>query len=481
MALVTVSGRTVRRRQPPRAVGAGRPLSWDVLWAASAAPVNQASGQVVAPVAPVQPGIAGQWVDYQSTSAAQTFAIPSATTYTLVLVLAHPQSSTGSSGRIFANASTGVRVEAYTTGGGVYFMSTHTGVAGGIQFVTGVGGFDTRPWTYVLTYDGTTQRGWLRDPDGSITQASPATIGMATATQADIGFAGGASCGIYACGWRRGAVSQEQARDLVSNPWQMFAKRPRRVFVSVAGGGGSYSLTCAAGSYTGTGQAVGLLVSRSLAAAQGSYTLSGQNVALLRLYTLTAAQGAYSLSGPALALVVSRMLAAGQGNYTLTGQAVGLLASWVLAAGQGAYALTGQAAGLTYTPLGSYSLLADAGSYTITGQSVGLLASRLLAAAAGSYSLSGQDVGLTYTPAGASYTLTADVGGYALTGHDIAFARTYVLTAASGSYTLTGRAVTFSYSGAPTATVQDMLRTARGVARLAARGAARNTIRGYRP
>ena len=262
-------------------------------------------------------------------------------------------------------------------------------------------------------------------------------------------------------------------------PWQLLKRQSRRIFVAASTG--SYTLTAAQGSYSLTGQDVALLASRSLAAAQGSYTLTGQDAALLRLFTLTAAQGSYSLSGQAVALAASRLIAAGQGSYTLTGQAVGLLASWVLAAGQGAYALTGQAAGLTYTPLGSYSLLADAGSYTITGQSVGLLASRLLAAAAGSYSLSGQDVGLTYTPAGASYTLTADVGGYALTGHDIAFARTYVLTAASGSYTLTGRAVTFSYSGAPTATVQDMLRTARGVARLAARGAARNILRGYRP
>lgn len=279
--------------------------------------------------------------------------------------------------------------------------------------------------------------------------------------------------------WKR-ALKAAEIRSVSLNPWQLLERSPRRLWV-VPASSGAYSLTADAGSYSLTGQDVALLASRSLAAAQGSYTLTGQDAALLRLFTLTAAQGSYSLSGQAVALAASRLIAAGQGSYTLTGQAVGLLASWVLAAGQGAYALTGQAAGLTYTPLGSYSLLADAGSYTLTGQAVGLLASRVLAAAAGSYSLSGQDVGLTYTPAGASYTLTADAGGYALTGQDIAFARTYVLTAASGSYTLTGRAVTFSYSGAPTATVQDMLRTARGVARLAARGAARNTIRGYRP
>lgn len=259
-----------------------------------------------------------------------------------------------------------------------------------------------------------------------------------------------------------------------------FSKRPKRVFVS-AGGAGSYSLTADSGSYALTGQSVGLLASRTLAAGQGSYALTGQDVALLRLYTLTAAQGSYSLSGQAVALTVSRLLAAGQGSYALTGQAVGLLASRVLAAGQGSYALTGQAVGLVYTPLGSYSLIADAGSYSLTGQAVGLLASRVLAAEAGSYGLSGQDVGLVYTPAGAIYTLTAEAGSYAITGQDISFARTYVLTAAAGSYTLTGRDVTLSYSGAPPVSVPDMVRTARGVARLAIHGTTRNVIRGYRP
>jgi hypothetical protein len=266
-----------------------------------------------------------------------------------------------------------------------------------------------------------------------------------------------------------GVPSSGEIREFFRNPHGAIYA-PRRGFVFVAsGGGGSYSLTCAAGSYTGTGQAVGLLVSRSLAAGQGSYTLSGQDVALLRLYTLTAAQGAYSLSGQALALVVSRMLAAGQGSYTLTGQAVGLLGSRVLGIGQGSYALTGQAVSLVYTPAGSYSLLASSGAYTLTGQavglllqrlfaigqgsyslggqSVGLLASRVLAVGQGSYALTGQAVGLTYTPAGATYTLTCSAGSYSLAGQALGFGRGYVLAAAAGTYTFTGRAVVLSYSG----------------------------------
>ena len=218
-------------RQPPRAVGAAP--GWDLLWSASAAPINQAAGQTVAPVAPNQPGVAGLWADYQSTSAAQTFAIPPANTYTLFVVLAHPLASTGSAGRIVSNGSAGVRLEAYTTGGGVYLNSVHTGVAAGVAFVTGVGGFDTQPWTYVFTYDGTTQRGWLRDSSGIISEASPATIGISTASQLDFGYVA-TSCGIYAAGWRRGAVSPSKARELVANPWAQFKRRPKRIFMNAA-------------------------------------------------------------------------------------------------------------------------------------------------------------------------------------------------------------------------------------------------------
>lgn len=219
-------------RQPPRAVGAAP--GWDVLWSASAAPVNQANGQTVAPVAPIQPGVAGLWSDYQSTSAAQSFGVPSASTYTLFVVLSQPVANTGATGRIVSNGSAGVRVEAYTTGGGVYLAATHTGVATGVQFVTGVGAFDTQPFIYVITYDGTTQRAWLRDSSGLISEASPATIGISAASQFDIGYAFGQSCGIYATGWRRGAVSPSKARELVANPWAQFKRRPKRILMNAA-------------------------------------------------------------------------------------------------------------------------------------------------------------------------------------------------------------------------------------------------------
>lgn len=513
MALVTVSGRTVRRRQPPRAVGAGRPLSWDVLWAASAAPVNQASGQVVAPVAPVQPGIAGQWVDYQSTSAAQTFAIPSATTYTLVLVLAHPQSSTGSSGRIFANASTGVRVEAYTTGGGVYFMSTHTGVAGGIQFVTGVGGFDTRPWTYVLTYDGTTQRGWLRDPDGSITQASPATIGMATATQADIGYASGASCGIYACGWRRGAVSQEQARDLVSNPWQMFAKRPRRVFVSVGAGGSTYNVSLTeAASVADTVAAIALRVGAMAEAASAADLVASALIATRAVAeaatAAAAATGTMVLPG-AVAEAATATDSASTGGVTsnsITEAATASEATASSAALVGAIAETVTAADLAAALKTLQAAISEAATATnlVAGLLVATAAVAEAAAASESASTGPQyavSLSEAASPADALQAAAQLVGAVteaATAGAAFSAAASLVgliTEPATASDSASAGATTYSVSLTELAAAVDVLaaslagdagmldnvRTIRGSARDVIRAAARNIIRGYRP
>lgn len=165
-------------------------------------------------------------------------------------------------------------------------------------------------------------------------------------------------------------------------------------------------------------------------------------------YTLTAAAGSYTLSGQDAALLAARTLAAGQGGYALTGQDAGLLFSRILNAGQGAYNLTGQSAILTYQPAGSYTLTASAGSYSITGQAAGLLVARAMAAAQGAYALSGQAATLTYTPAGASYTLTAAQGAYSITGQaaglQIGQRR---LTAAAGSYVLTGFSASLTYSG----------------------------------
>lgn len=119
-------------------------------------------------------------------------------------------------------------------------------------------------------------------------------------------------------------------------------------FVAPAGGA-AYSLTAEQGSYSLTGQSVGLRAARTLAAAQGSYALAGQSVNLLAARRLTAAQGSYALNGQAANLLHGRKLSIGQGSYTLTGQAAQLRAARLLSVATGSFLLTGQNVGLAYS------------------------------------------------------------------------------------------------------------------------------------
>lgn len=114
-----------------------------------------------------------------------------------------------------------------------------------------------------------------------------------------------------------------------------------------AGGGGTYTLTAAQGSYTLTGQAAGALDGHVVSAAQGSYTLLG-SAGLVDL-TSAAGQGSYALTGQDTALQGPRGIAAAQGSYTLTGQSVNFLRTVISAAAYGAYTLTGIAAALRYS------------------------------------------------------------------------------------------------------------------------------------
>lgn len=88
----------------------------------------------------------------------------------------------------------------------------------------------------------------------------------------------------------------------------------------------AYALTAAAGAYTLTGQAAGLLAARKVAAAAGSYALTGQAAGLLAARKVAADAGAYTLDGQAVGLLAARLLAAGAGAYVLTGQGAMLAA-----------------------------------------------------------------------------------------------------------------------------------------------------------
>lgn len=113
-------------------------------------------------------------------------------------------------------------------------------------------------------------------------------------------------------------------------------------------------------------------------------------------YTLTAATGSFTLTGQSANLVVSRKLSAATGTYTLTGNAANLVVSRKLVAETGAYTLTGIAANLVYTPVSgaTYTLTAQTGVFTLTGIAAALKVSRKLTAETVAYYFTGNDVGL---------------------------------------------------------------------------------------
>ena len=236
------------------------------------------------------------------------------------------------------------------------------------------------------------------------------------------------------------------ARRLSENPWQVFAPLTRPPFVS-PGGATAYSLVITPGSYSITGQDVGLIVSRTLSIDAGAYALTGQDAGLQASKMLQPEAGSYTLTGHDADLLAARALAATAGAYALTGLDAGLLSQRVLSADAGAYVITGLDAGLIVTPVGSYSLQVDAGAYAITGNDATLLSTRLLSIDAGAYALTGGDATLTYSQAAASYSLQVDAGAYALTGQDAGLYAVRALAPESGSYALTGRVATLTYSG----------------------------------
>lgn len=83
-----------------------------------------------------------------------------------------------------------------------------------------------------------------------------------------------------------------------------------------------YNLTCAQGTYTLTGQAVGLQYARTISLEYGTFSKSCQAVGLLADRTLSLAQGTYSKSCQAVGLTADRTLSLGYGTYSKSCQAL---------------------------------------------------------------------------------------------------------------------------------------------------------------
>lgn len=208
-----------------------------------------------------------------------------------------------------------------------------------------------------------------------------------------------------------------------------------------------WRLVCGQGTYSHTGQSVGLAKSapKTIVCASGTYAHTGQAVTLRRAITLVCetAVSEYQSDSVGINLLWNRRLVAAQGSYSHTGQTTAFRRALREILSQGSYSHTGQTVGLAKAS--AKSIACAQGTYAHTGQLVGLLRGRRLVAVAGSYLHTGQTVILAR---GLRLALTA--GSYAHFGQSTVFRWTRRLVVSQGSYAQSGQAVTLSKTSART-------------------------------
>lgn len=149
--------------------------------------------------------------------------------------------------------------------------------------------------------------------------------------------------------WQADAETAAVKTYVYRRPWSDYRRRKR---IAVAGKApGAYTITAGVGTFTVSGQAVGLRAARVISAQVGQLFLTGNDVALVHgtpgAYTIPAGVGSFALTGQTVSLTVARKLSVAAGSFTLTGQSVGLLMTRRLSAGVGEFVLSGQSVGLT--------------------------------------------------------------------------------------------------------------------------------------
>jgi hypothetical protein len=219
----------------------------------------------------------------------------------------------------------------------------------------------------------------------------------------------------------------------------------------------NYTMTAGMGSFSLSGQIVGMLAARKAVAGLGAFSLSGQAVGLRRGYPLAVGRGTFTLSGQAVQLPATRRAVAANATFTLNGQAVGLRRGRTITADYGAFVFSGQqvilrAARKTNAVHASFTLAgqavslrksgaggADYGSFSLNGQPVTLRVDRKVAAGRATLSLSGQAVALTR-----ARSLLVGYASFNLSGQDVTLRRhsVYRLMVGTGVFVLNGQAVT---------------------------------------
>jgi hypothetical protein len=173
-----------------------------------------------------------------------------------------------------------------------------------------------------------------------------------------------------------GGFTEAEVQSLASDPYQVFKPAvPQTYFIPEAGGGPTYTLATASGSFSYSGTSLSLSASRKIAAGSGTYSYTGTAVDLT--YT--------PVGGP------TYTLALGSAAYSYDGTALSLTAQRTISAGSGAYSYQGTSIAFEYTR----RLLAESGTYSYTGTSIAFKASRGITLETAVFTYSGTDVKLT--------------------------------------------------------------------------------------
>jgi hypothetical protein len=183
-------------------------------------------------------GSAGKYRTWGAAGAMNWSITPPSGAYTLVVVHAFPSASVGSAQTVSTLSGTGIQVDPYTTGGGVYENYTHRGAAGSANNqVTGVGSFDTAPWVEVFAFTGSggspanQLRRYRKSSSGTETQGTETITYVSPSSTIYLGDQGGQNTqGLYAVMWIAADVGATECEELRDNPWRMFEPE---------GGGGS--------------------------------------------------------------------------------------------------------------------------------------------------------------------------------------------------------------------------------------------------
>ena len=255
----------------------------------------------------------------------------------------------------------------------------------------------------------------------------PTTTAFAGATfnTVNIGVVGaGANQAQFLVGlWGR-ALSDTEIWELSQDPYQIFHRPNRRIWVDVPSGGGGYTMPAALGAYSLAGNAAGLKADRKILAAQSSFALTGNTTLFKASRAMLAAQSSFALTGNVALFNASRKLTASLGSFALTGNDVALTyygSNKVLNAATGVFTLTANNAVLA----ANRKLVAQSSSFSLSPNSAILKVTRKLAASVATYSFTGNSVGFTY--GSGQLRLTASAGVFTLTGVPVVFT--------SGSYT----------------------------------------------